>query len=848
MRRTKIYLLIVIAFILSGCQNCSCDVQDTTLPSDTVTTNTSLYVYADGCSLSSGAVDSNGFPTGSCDASGQYVNRGRWVKAPNISLAQGAQVNISTEGSIYYCSTGYDNQNPSSTFVVKPGVSVKNIFSDGSQMPVTEGQIILVTTVPDVTNSSAQYVGVNTSGSNSATNCSSLLSPYSSFKDGICQGYNLLGLTVYVDNTEIVTLDSTYTSNSPYYPYAESRKPYLFSFIDPNSLSSFFSDINAKYHISLNNIGNGIYSFMIPSGIKGKLGFAIAEGYKKPNIAGIGQYTLQIMSTSPACYVEQAVAGNQPGNRGALELLAMSTNPNDVDTAIASFNSLNGGNEINTYYPELNKYISSFTGVTITSNASALSGLVINSAPSLSPFIITSSNYNLDTSNISKGNIWLRVRDDYYSDNVGQYNVSITSTVHNSGVVSKFLNELITPIIDLFDNLSEEIYISFTPQVSKHYIHIVKLSLLIYMMVYGIEFALGLVSISAYDLLIRIFKVAVVIQLFDKNSWVFFDTYFFELFKGGRDWLIEMVTGDYTNNKSGIFGFIDDIFNVFFAAGTWVKIMALFFNIVGFLYLSIIIYIISYYLYILSKVIVAYLLAVVGISVLIPLAPIFFVLMLFKHTRKFFDNWVKHLVDYALQPVLMFGALYILNIIFLIFWNSVMDFEVCWGGLWSPVKVPLKSWTLGFLPDFSLGCIIFYNVKGGVNIMQMFANIFPLYLITAATEGLIAHIPEITAKITGVSSASAVNNAAGAAVDKGIETSQKALGTLGSVFKSGANFASNAVRSLGKRKGGEEQTPGPNSQGTPNEPSDSSADSNKQKSKSAQRKPSSISSALGNRK
>ena len=438
MRRIKTYFLIAIAFIVSGCKDCGCDLQDTTLPSETVTTNSSLYVYADGCAKPNGEVDSSGFPTGSCDASGQYVNRGRWVKAPNISVSQGSQVNINTEGSIYYCSTGYDNQNPATTFVVKPSESVANVFSDGSQMPVVEGQVILINTVPDVTNSSALYVGVNISGENSTTNCSTLSNPYNSFTAGDCQGYNLLGLTVYVDNTEIVNLDSTYTANSPYYPYAESRKPYLFSFIDPNIRSSFFSEINAKYNIPLNNIGNGIYSFMVPSGINGKLGFAIARGYKKKityhvfgipvstvHITGVGKYTFQIMSTSPACYVEQAIAGSHPGNRGALELLVMSTNPNDVDSAIASFNSLNGGNEISVYYQELNKYISSFTGITINSNSSILSDLVINSAPSLSPFIITKSSYDLDTSNISNGSIWLRVRDDYYSDNVGQYNVSI---------------------------------------------------------------------------------------------------------------------------------------------------------------------------------------------------------------------------------------------------------------------------------------------------------------------------------------------------------------------------------------------------------------------------------------
>ncbi len=794
MNKLKLFLLLAITFFLEGC-DCACDSNkfDTTIASNSTTISSAVYIYGDGCGASDGSVNSSGYPTGSCDSTGQYVNRGRWVKVPNAGVTTDSIVNIGIQGSIFYCSTGYDNQNIFPNFIVYPGPNTVNQFSDNSQMPLQSGQMVVIKAVPDAGGTSV-YSGV-TIGSNTSgvtTDCITTSSPYSSLREGSCRGFNLFGLSVYVGRTEIVTLDMITNSNKPYYPYAQSRQAYMYSYIQPNNLSPFYTSTNYKYSIALNNQGNGEYVFQVPPGINGLLGFNIAKGR---GTTGSGQYAFQVMTTPPACYVEQSQAYSQPDNRGALELLVSSTNPNLVDNAISAFNALNNGNAIDPYYDQLNKYISSFSGIQINSNASVLSSLVV--APNLSPVVILAPSYSFVGP--MTGNIWLKVRDDYYSDNVGEYYVTATVTTKTAGMASQFITDLITPITTLLYSLSEQVYTNFT---SQHFLNIVRLCLLIYIIIYGAEFALGLTTISSYDIIIRIFKLAVVIELFNPSSFAFFNTYFFQLFISGSNHLTELVTGDYTNSKSGMFSFVDDIFNVYFSAGTWIKLAALLPDLVGFLFLLIIIFLIFLYLLILARAIVAYLLAVVGVSLLVSLAPMFIVLILFERTKKYFDNWVKHLVGYALQPVMMFGALYVMTMIFLDLWNNLMDFDVCWGGIIN-LYFPLSSWTQGFLPNVDLKCIQYLKIPGGINYINMFGGAFALTVFTFAINNMMSHIPEMTDAITGVFVASAVSSKANETVQKGMDTAMKGASAVAGAAKKLGNAASNLARGGGGGGGGD---------------------------------------------
>ncbi|MEK6733581.1 MAG: hypothetical protein AABY27_00535, partial [Pseudomonadota bacterium] len=410
MRKLQLYFIFAIFFVLAGC-SCRCTDVDTTIASTTQKTTSTLYVFADGCSNSDGQVDSGGYPQGVCDVTNGHLKRGKWVQSPKIDVAEGRILHTKIDESIYFCSTGYDNQNPFSKFTVTPGTAKSTYFANGSQLSVEPGDMIVVETEND---NIGVTVGANTSSVNSA--CAS----YTALTLGQCRGQLGFGLTIYVGDTEIVTLDEMNQLSSLYIPYAEFRKSYYFDAIPANERTEFFTDVNSGHKVDFTSYGQGKYVFMVPETVQaGVLGFAIAQG---TGTAGSGSYTMNIKTTPSPCYVNQAEASTTPGKRGGLLLLISNSNPNDIDNVIDNFNSLNNGTEISVYYPQLLKYISSKSNVTISSNAQVLSAIVTTTSPQIKPITITSSSYKgiMDKS----GNIWYKVLDDYYSDNVGAYYVT----------------------------------------------------------------------------------------------------------------------------------------------------------------------------------------------------------------------------------------------------------------------------------------------------------------------------------------------------------------------------------------------------------------------------------------
>ncbi len=795
----NILLLCLSIFILSSCSDCSCELQDTEIPVNSQTITSSVDLFADGCANTDGTTR---YPNYNCNNSGQYTNRGKWVKIPDINPVFNSNLTVSTEGSIYFCSMGIDTYKPSSNIIITPNSNgnIVNTFEDGTQLPLEEGQPVIVTQDYD-DDTVNNYVGITLGPSiNPTTDCFNLSNPFNSLRQGVCRGNKLLGLSIIVGNSLITRLD--YQSNDP------TSSAYLYSNVQSNELSNFLTAPKDRWGLQYDISNTGQRSFAFTSPVDGIFSIKLPQSSQSGlNFGKSGKYTLKVITTPPACFVDMAQAKDTTDNRGALLLLVSSINPNDYDNAVQAFDNLNNGNEMDNYYPELIKYISNYSNVQISSNVNGLSNLVVNSTESLNPLLIKVPSYKLDTTNYFNGNLWIKVKDDYYPDNVGVYSVTVKNTYKIASQVTTFLNSLITPIVDTFNDLSHQVYQNFT---SSNYLRIIKMSLMIYIVVYGIEFALGLTAISSYDLVIRAVKIGVMVQLFDVvDSWKFFNAYFFEFFKSGMDQLIGFVTGEYSKTKAGIFGFVDDIFYTFFASQTWIKIMALFPDLIGFIYLIDIVFVMVLYLMILSKTIVSYLLVVIGIAILVSLAPIFFVLILFEKTRRYFDNWVKHLVDYTLQPILMFGALYILTKIFLMYWNNLMSFDVCWGAIIN-FYFPLSKWTYGWIPDVTLGCIPFYNVKGGIKYIDMFMGAFVISMFTFIIKNLVSHVPEITQSITNASSAGGIAAASGKVIQQGMDAVNKGTEMVGSVAKKASNFASNATRGLNnkfgkKRAGGAEE-------------------------------------------
>ncbi len=787
MRKIPLYLFSIILFFLSACD---CSFNEVTGDTNNyITYNSSVIIFADGCSDDAGDTDSSAVPVplGKCDDydGGSWKNRGRWVKVPGdaSSVASSNEFSVSVEGSVYYCTYGYDNRNPPPTAIVRPANQKQTFFEYDAEsyseeelpapteLPVEEGQLIVL----DISESSSSVglaIGENYAGISDV--CSD--TQYDDFVSGLCRAKDGLGLTVYVGDTEVVTLDNKdISSDNATYSIQKYRYPDLYKpFIPDSELENFYSWVQNKYSKDVSGVGPRKYVFNVPKDLSGVLGFSIAQeagtivdgSGKIVAGSGDGYYEIEVMSTIPSCLIKKSIV-SEKGERGAVQILIQpkGVNPNSVDTAVEDFDNTS---TISEYYPELIQYIASKTGVTITSDASALGELVVFSDYENDIVVMTSEEYNGRAN--STGIFWLKVRDDYYHDNVGQYQVNLELTTKKSTIVSEFLADLTDPIIESLDKTTQIIYNSFAT--SSNWLSIMKMSLMLYIMVYGAQFMLGLAQITVRDAFIRFFKIAVIIVLFDNNSWDFFNQYFFKLFTDGKDFLITAVTGDASEDKSGIFGFVDDVFYTFFAKITWEKLAALLPYMIGLVYIAIFIQVMILYLVAMAQVFIVYLLTLVGIALLLSLAPMFMVTMLFERTRNIFLNWVKYLVDYALQPVILFAALYVMNSIFMTFWNNAMDIKIEYGGVWSLDFLGVFDWTYGVIPSFGFGCIQYYRVIGGLDIFDMFTQVMMLYIFVYTVKAILDHIPTLTESLTGASTASSTSQTAGSIIQSAMNFAQ----------------------------------------------------------------------------
>ncbi|MCE3232981.1 MAG: TrbL/VirB6 plasmid conjugal transfer protein [Rickettsiaceae bacterium] len=234
----------------------------------------------------------------------------------------------------------------------------------------------------------------------------------------------------------------------------------------------------------------------------------------------------------------------------------------------------------------------------------------------------------------------------------------------------------------------------------------VRAALVLYVIIYAGLFMMGMVNDRQEGFMKRIVKFSFVAALLSEGSWQFFNTYLFQLFTHGIDdfigmltiqfapddlnLLVDPVTGEVIKNGSGsggttnIFAFADMTASKFLNLATFKKILGLLFaSPIGILYVLLICAGMLLFLLALVKALILYLLALLAISLLLMVAPIFISFMLFERTKGLFDGWVKNLINYTFQPVLVFATLSVFNVFVYTAIYHLLNYGVCWDTVWS---------------------------------------------------------------------------------------------------------------------------------------------------------------------
>ncbi|MCZ6886602.1 MAG: type IV secretion system protein [Rickettsia endosymbiont of Ixodes persulcatus] len=378
----------------------------------------------------------------------------------------------------------------------------------------------------------------------------------------------------------------------------------------------------------------------------------------------------------------------------------------------------------------------------------------------------TPVDYNVATDAPQDGYLWLRVvKPNSNIQGVVSINyVNYTGTTWFSDIV---YNGAIKPITDQFRTFSQNFYIKLVKNSAVQ--NIAKAALTLYVTIFGLMFVAGALKLTAIEVITRICKIAIVAFLIREESWDLFNTYFFSVFTNGIDFFVTNVVGA-TSSRSNIFGFIDPIFDKYTNGRIWGLLFIELLQIHNGLALIAIITIYSLITYFraILEVIIGYVIAFIGVTIMISLAPFFIILMLFEKTKSLFDNWISILLSYVVQPTIL--------LIFFLLIDQVLSEQLlkvvvraCWDTL-IPIKIGLDltnlgipinfSFTLPFLPGIPFFVPDVPEISSS-NILTNNANTFLVLFTTALlfysyclmSYGLVTFVNVVVGMLTNVTPA-----------------------------------------------------------------------------------------------
>ena len=210
--------------------------------------------------------------------------------------------------------------------------------------------------------------------------------------------------------------------------------------------------------------------------------------------------------------------------------------------------------------------------------------------------------------------------------------------------------------------------------------------LVLFIALTGLGFIIGTVELNQKEVVSRTLKFAAVATITSPMSWRFFaDNFLYAFIDGGLTLISLIATAGLGNLPVNIEAdpinalYLFDVpLKMMFSGATWIKIYALLFvNIMGIVMVIIICFSAAMYFIAVLKAVAILMFSMIGIAVLVIMAPIFISMVLFQFTREFFDRWWKYMLSFTLQPVAVFVMICIFNIMITIAIKTMLGFTAC---------------------------------------------------------------------------------------------------------------------------------------------------------------------------
>ncbi|WP_227028948.1 type IV secretion system protein [Neorickettsia sennetsu] len=298
--------------------------------------------------------------------------------------------------------------------------------------------------------------------------------------------------------------------------------------------------------------------------------------------------------------------------------------------------------------------------------------------------------------------IYYKLMDVFYQNNVGGYSLEFRTGVIDPKNTAKFFESVRSMLQDLLTGQNEAIYKAITS--NNDYVSLVKALIVLMIVLTGLRFLMGISESPPSELLIKVLKMAIILQLISPSSWDFFYNNLFRLFIDGLNEVIAVV-----NSHTGAgyqldqpFAFLDDTVNILFKmlVSTKVKAIILAYPL-GVFWWLILFFILVIYVVLVAYAFVVYLTALIGLSVLIVLMPVLFLGMLFGQLKHTFDNWFTQALSFCFQAIMIFTVVSLFSAMIKDQFYRNTGYTICCNKFWVfPFNISVYAWTPGqkFMP------------------------------------------------------------------------------------------------------------------------------------------------------
>lgn len=311
--------------------------------------------------------------------------------------------------------------------------------------------------------------------------------------------------------------------------------------------------------------------------------------------------------------------------------------------------------------------------------------------------VVDTGDANADTCSTSGSSKEEPTGDGNYGNNSGSYLMNITTIRdHNTD----WINGIIKPVDILLHgkhdsngnvtqiSAPEAFFRAITGNLM--FVRAIQAIMVLAIAFYGFTYLAQGKGGTLQELLMLTFKLAIMVALIDPNSWDFFYNYLFRFFVEGMGELTNLMAGAFNTSHLADQNItssdtVKSVFLVLSQLSSFVlnidmlwRILALMFTSIFYFGLSLALAL-SLILIILAtlRALITYLLAMVYLSLMLGMAPIFLSFMLFGYTFKIFNYWLRATLDFALRPVLLIALLNMFAVILLSMLQTLFHTPVC---------------------------------------------------------------------------------------------------------------------------------------------------------------------------